>query len=143
MSGMVAAARTHRDTLAARSTAARWLILLATLVGLVAMHQLADTGHEPPHHQHAGSAGMAAAASQDPCPHAGTGDCPTDTHGHPGQVCQPGPGGTTPTGVPALAPVPGFAAAAPALSPRTPTVEAAGGSGCGPPSLTQLSLLRV
>jgi hypothetical protein len=134
----------RRDPVAARSVGVRWLVVLATLVGLVGMHQLAG-GVVPSSHHHAASAAVSATAAHDHCPpHPGSDDCPDDVHRHPGQMCQPGPGGSTPTGVPALTPVPAVnALETVVLSSRTAATDAAEGSGCGPPSLAELSLLRI
>jgi len=150
----VCAAIVRRDPVAVRSVVGRWLILVTVVVGLVAMHQLVGAGIHAPH-DHAAPAAMSAAshsgatmavvpaAAVEHCPQPG-GSCPGPGHGHPGQVCQPGPGSQAPTGVPALLPVLAVPAAAPAaLSPHTAAADAAAGSGCGPPALTELSLLRI
>jgi hypothetical protein len=120
----------------------RWALVLATLVGLVVMHQLAGGPH-PVDHPHAAGAATVLAAHP-PCP-PGQGQCPDDPHGHPGQVCQPGtPSASTGTAAPAQPSVRAVPATPVApVSPRTAAGEAGHGSGCGPPSLTLLSISRT
>jgi len=125
-------------------------MLLATLVGLVVMHQLAG-GPDVGATSHA--AKMAATTMVDE--HCSTPDdgCSDDgrkpdrddpRQGHAGQVCQFTPPAGGPVSVPALVVAPDGAATAPsAVSPRTATQQAAEGSGCGPPSLSQLSVFRI
>lgn len=131
--------RPIRDAMARRW--ARLGLLLATLVGLVVMHQLAGApefggrDHRP--------AGVAAKSSSGHCLQQ-DGDCPPDRHGHQGRICQASP----PSGIGAAPPVLAVMsevppAAAVVISPRTGAPDAANGSGCGPPSLTQLSISRT
>ncbi|MGW0431520.1 DUF6153 family protein [Micromonospora sp. NPDC003197] len=141
----------------------RWALLVATLAGLVVMHQLAG-GPDAEATAHAGAMAVAEAGDGhcstpgDGCPDdehpGGSGNVSRDhqrehdrndpRHGHAGQVCQfiPPTGGPVP--VPALVVTPGAVATAPpVISPRTAAAQAANGSGCGPPSLPQLSVFRI
>jgi len=115
------------------------LVLVAAAVGLVAMHQLAV----PPARHAAVPPAHAVVAAPEHCPHPDGGHCPDRAHGHPGQVCQPHPGSNGPDGVPALVPAPVVPVEPPLLSARTAASEAGDGSGCGPPGLADLSLLRI
>ncbi|WP_148086323.1 DUF6153 family protein [Micromonospora sp. HM5-17] len=148
-----------RDQLRRSRTVIRVLAIVAGLVGLIFMHQLVGTPATGEHH-HSRAATSAESAHHllgeldDPsavtagpgtdCP-PGDVECPNLPHGHPGQVCQLTPPGYGPVASPpALAPMP--VAPPPlviVLSPQTAAQEAAGGSGCGPPSLTELSIWRV
>ncbi|MEN3615214.1 DUF6153 family protein [Plantactinospora sp. ZYX-F-223] len=146
--------------LAAGLSSVRLLALLGALVGVIVMHQLAGTVAPGGHHHHdSGGPGPDVAVAQAMTP----GDvgqavvdrgaqacppehpCPTTPHGHPGQVCQftsQGHGLAAPA--PALTPAPSvFQSITPALSPLTAANDAADGSGCGPPSLTALSIWRI
>jgi hypothetical protein len=137
----------------------RTLVVLAALTGLVFMHQLvggaATGGHD--HAAHAVVAGdtapgavaageVRAVAAGEPKRHCPPrdGDCPVP-HGHPGQMCQL----TTPGHPAVVAPPPhnatlgGNPTFAPALSPYTAAHDAARGTGCGAPALTELSVWRV
>jgi hypothetical protein len=136
----------------------RVLALLFALVGVVFMHQLAGTA-EPGGHQHdvdqavvaedavqvaaAGDASHGVASVSAPSPPGG--DCPDAPHGHLGHVCQltaPSHGFVAPS--PALALAPGALPPLRAvLSPVTAARDTAGGSGCGPPSLTELNIWRI
>ncbi|MEV4754770.1 DUF6153 family protein [Micromonospora sp. NPDC049559] len=135
----------HRNRGGARRRWSRWVLLLATLFGLVVMHQLAGAPNVHAHHGAAPVAPVARAhASADGAGCArGDGGCPEHRHGHPGQVCQ----GLVPHTATPLAPplpaTPRIAAPAVLLGPDTAAYDAADGSGCGPPSLTQLSISRT
>ncbi|MEO3743018.1 DUF6153 family protein [Plantactinospora sp. B5E13] len=141
-------------------TVIRVVAVLVGLVGLIFMHQLVGTpimdGHHPSPAAGAemNDAGLqvagldpASAVLAGPDTHCPPGDshCPGLPHGHPGQVCRatmPGHGPVAPA--PALLPVPGALPLPVAvLSPQTAANEAADGSGCGPPSLFELSVWRV
>lgn len=122
----------------------RLAVWTLTVAGLVAMHQLTGLGDTGAHRHAAADAHAGAQAAPEPCPDAGV-HCPDDSHPHPSQVCQPSPpsqhSGATPPALPlAVTPV---AVAATAVLPRTAADDAAGGSGCGPPVLAQLSVLRI
>jgi hypothetical protein len=131
-----------RGTAAARRSGPRLLLVAATLLGLVVMHQLAGATQLGDHQSHGEGHSIVAQEPHD-CPSVGD-HCPASPHGHSGQVCQPAPP-NSPTAAPPV--TLGLPVAAPAgpplLSARTAAVDAAGGSGCGPPSLAQLSLLRI
>ena len=132
-----------RGAAVARRSGPRLLLVAATLLGLVVMHQLAGATHLGGHRPHGEAHPVAAQEPHQGCPSVGD-HCPDSPHGHSGQVCQPAP----PNSAVAAPPVTvGRPAAAPAaqslLSAHTAAVDAAGGSGCGPPSLAQLSLLRI
>ncbi|MFY1670157.1 hypothetical protein ACN27G_09385 [Plantactinospora sp. WMMB334] len=138
----------------------RMVAMLVGLVGLIFMHQLVGAPVADGHHlspaaveemagselQATGPEG-ASALLAGPDPHCPPGDlhCPEAPHGHPGQVCPVTASSQLPAApAPALLPVPGpVPALAVVLSPRTAAHEAAGGSGCGPPTLSELSLWRV
>lgn len=118
---------------------ARWLrrlVILAVLMGLVAMHHLADTSGY--HHD-----GMHAL----PCP-ATPDDCPEIPHGVPGQVCQaPAPGQT---GLMPLARTAHQVSHPPVCNgdptrsaPVTTAPEAGPGTGYGRPALTELARFRI
>lgn len=126
--------------LAAAAALVGRLVVLAAVVGVVAMHQLAGT---PAYHSHDHGGGIAVLAAPDHCPHPAGADCPYRMHGHPGQVCQPHQGGNGPDGVPAMAPLPTTPVAPPLLTARTAAREAGDGTGCGPPRLAELSLRRI
>lgn len=131
-----------RGAAAARRSGLRLLLVAATLLGLVVMHQLAGATQAGGHRPHGGGQQIVV---QEPhgCPSVGD-HCPDSPHGHSGQVCQPTPPNSPVAAPPVALGLPVAAPAAkPLLSARTAAVEAAGGSGCGPPSLAQLSLLRV
>ena len=132
-----------RGAAAVRGSGPRLLLVAATVLGLVVMHQLAGATHLGGHRPHGEGHPVVAQEPHHGCPSVGD-HCPDSPHGHSGQVCQPAP----PNSAVAAPPVPlGLLVAAPAaqplLSARTAAVDAAGGSGCGPPSLAQLSLLRI
>lgn len=106
--------------------------MLAAIIGLVAMHQLAG-GVNAGGDRH--TSAFAHSTSQ--------GDRPDAPHGSPGQVCQltaPAAGPNV-AAAPELFSVPGELppTAGPPVSPQTAAPEAADGTGCGPPSLTELS----
>lgn len=159
---MTAAARNPVRGPVRRGPAAGWtrtLVVLAALTGLVFMHQLvggtATGGHDRAAHETvAGDTGPGAAAADEVhavvagepgrhCPPK-DGDCPVP-HGHPGQMCQLiTPGQPAPVAPPPHDAAPGSPpTSAPALSPRTAAQDAAGGTGCGPPALTELSVWRI
>lgn len=130
-----------RGTAAARRSGLRLLLVAATLLGLVVMHQLAGAT-QLGHRSHGEGHSIVAQAPHD-CPSVGD-HCPASPHGHSGQVCQPAPPNSPAAAPPVMLGLPVAAPAGPPLlSARTAAVDAAGGSGCGPPSLTQLSLLRI
>jgi hypothetical protein len=110
----------------------RVLVVLATLIGLVFMHQL---GGPPPHGHHDHAAHRTAVTH---C------DCPDVPHGHPGQVCQAKPPHSS-TGVPAPATALPPSPATPdrPLTLSTADGDAAGGSGCGPPARALLSVWLI
>jgi hypothetical protein len=114
------------------------LLLAVTLVGLVAMHQLAGSLGHPDHHPGAG-AYMAADA-----PVCQGDDCPDGPHGHSGQVCQAPPTPSTAASTPAVSAghdiVPDSHAG---VTPVTADRAAADGSGCGPPVRAALSIWRI
>jgi len=131
-----------RGAAAARRSGPRLLLVAATLLGLVVMHQLAGATQVGSHHQHAAGHPIVAQEPHD-CPSPGD-HCPQNPHGHSGQVCQPAPPTSPVAAPPAMLGLPvAPPAARPLLSARTAAVDAADGSGCGPPSLAQLSLLRI
>ncbi len=147
---------------------ARLLLLMAVVAGLVGMHSLgspslaaASPGHTTAIH----SAQAAAAAhhgvhtqghtqaAEQPVGHS---DCPKDDHadhggpcpnghGHPGAMCQSGaPTAPGALSVPALiATISSTLSERLVVSPTTAAAEAAAGSGCGPPSLSALSISRT
>ncbi|MBB4959848.1 DUF6153 family protein [Micromonospora polyrhachis] len=136
-----------------------WGLLLATLVGLVVMHQLAGA-RDPGSTSHAVSMTAAAEIAEGHCsaPDGGCQDGGREVnqdhhrehdrddprHGHAGQVCQFTPPAGGPVSTPVLVVTPGGVASTPmSISPRTAIGEAANGSGCGPPSLFQLSIFRI
>lgn len=116
------------------------LVLVAVAVGLVAMHQLTGT---PAAHTRPAPPAHAVLAAPGHCPHAEGDDCPDPAHSHPGQVCQPHQGSNGPDGIPALVVASVAPVEPPLLSARTAASEAGDGSGCGPPGLAELSLLRI
>lgn len=144
------------------------LVVLAALTGLVFMHQLVGgvTTGAHGHAVHAAPTGHAgpdvAASHADPdmvasdrvwvtagepgrhCPST-DGDCPVPSHDHPGHMCQ-----LTVPGHPAVVAPPsrgvtpgGPTPAVLVLSPQTAALDAAGGTGCGPPVLSALSVWRI
>lgn len=118
---------------------ARWGLLLISLVGLVVMHHLAGAPNLGGHHHRAE---VAVKSSSGHCLQQ-DGDCPDDRRGHQGQVCQassPSGAGVAPPVLAVMPEVPPAVAAV--ISPQTVAPDAADGSGCGPPSLTQLSISR-
>ncbi|GAA0815636.1 DUF6153 family protein [Spirilliplanes yamanashiensis] len=120
------------------------LLLSATLVGLVTMHQFAGAVGSSAHHAAAADVAVAASqhqATEPVCDHPG--DCPDDTHGHPGQVCQAKPGTAAAVPPPPLVALPPIPAAASANSPATADRDARGGSGCGPPGRAALAVWRI
>jgi hypothetical protein len=130
------------------------MVLLAVLTGLVFMHQLAG-GADPGGHAHSAHGELAgntpvdevhAVVATDPGRHCppGDGDCPVP-HGHPGQMCQlTKPVQQALTAPPPQDATPDTAVSSPlALSPHTAAHDAAGGTGCGPPTLTELSVWRI
>ncbi|GAB3144048.1 hypothetical protein GCM10027290_21570 [Micromonospora sonneratiae] len=134
----------------------RWGVLLATLVGLVVMHQLAgapDLGsaaHATVQQEAAGHGPMTAVppAGDGHCGRP-DGECPDgngddNRHGHAGQVCQFTAPASSTGPVLLLTAVPGVPPTVQsAVSPRTAMQQAAGGSGCGPPTLSELSVFRI
>jgi hypothetical protein len=137
----------------------RWILIVAVLAGLAAMHALGmHTLISTSTSSRASAAGALAAGDSrspldpvampdpagDPCPDGGH-DGPCPGHGHDGQVCQSGALSSAGTAVPQLVSWPGSAPAGqpPAALPVTAWAHAGAGSGCGPPSLTQLSISRT
>ncbi|WP_238018186.1 DUF6153 family protein [Dactylosporangium sp. AC04546] len=123
---------------------ARALCLVLLVVAVAWMHTVAAAGVLAPRAHHgAGAAHCPSAPCEDPGGDEG-GDQGAGGHGqgHAGSMCQaPFPGGTAWS--PVLTALP-FQAAPPGPSlPTTVAVDAAGGTGCGPPSLTMLSILRT
>jgi hypothetical protein len=122
------------------SPAGRWLraaVVLATLAGLVFMHQVGGPPPGPAAHHHGGH-GAHQRTVLVPC------HCPDLPHGHPGQACQAKP----PNGSTAVPAPPAGLPAAPArpdrpLTPSTADDDAAGGSGCGPPARAELAIWRI
>jgi hypothetical protein len=138
------------------------LVVLAALSGLVFMHQLvgatgmgghdhsvqpaASAGHADP--KPAASAGHAdaepAAERERHCP-SSEDDCQAPPPGHPGHTCQltvPSlPAGVAPPMRTATPDHPTLAV--PLSSPHTVAHDAAGGTGCGPPALTEISVWRI
>jgi hypothetical protein len=122
----------------------RLAVWTLTVAGLIAMHQLAGLGEPAGHHHAADAHAAAVTAMPEPCPDVGM-HCPDDSHSHPHQVCQPSPPSQHSSATPPLLPLavaPVAVAATPVL-PRTAADDAADGSGCGPPVLAQLSILRI
>ncbi|WFE27002.1 DUF6153 family protein [Solwaraspora sp. WMMD791] len=136
----------------------RPLAVLAVLTGLVFMHQLVGgsttSGHDHADHPSAPN-GYAAAADEHvgPEPNAGRvshcpledDGCPAPAPGHPDHTCQ-----LTAPGPPAVVTPPPRAAApgeptpaVPLASPWTAAHDAARGTGCGPPTLAELSIWRI
>jgi hypothetical protein len=113
------------------------LLVAAVAVGLVAMHQL--TGM-PTHDAHSATPPPAHAVLST---HPDGEHCPEQGHCHPGQVCQPHQGSNGPDGIPALVPAPTVPVEPPLLTARTAASEAGEGTGCGPPGLADLALLRI
>lgn len=145
MAAMLATAARRIPALVFAGSWWRLAMWALTVAGLVAMHQLTGLG-EPGGHRHAGADAHASAvvALSEPCPDVGV-HCPDDSHSHPSQVCQPSPpnqhSSVTPPMLPlAVTPV---GVATPPVLPRTAADDAADGSGCGPPVLAQLSVLRI
>lgn len=136
------ACRTHRDALVTVAASVGRLILLAAVVGVVAMHHLAGMPASDHHHDIAPPA-HAVLAAPDHCPHPPGDHCPDRLHGHPGQVCQPHQGGNGPDGIPALMPLSSTPTESRLLTARTVAREAGDGTGCGPPRLAELSLRRI
>lgn len=129
----------------------RLLLVSAILLGVLGMHALASPAavHGHPAASHHGVAGSwhtgswsvgaehAGHGSSDPC----AVPCPDDV-GHPGAVCEAAAVASAPI-LPPLAPT---GTAVPSRQPRltvTAAEDAAHGSGCGPPSLTALSISRT
>jgi hypothetical protein len=116
------------------------VLVVALLFGVLGMHGLASpaSGHGSRPEVTAGHSDCDRAA------HSGETPCPEDDTGHPGPICQAGavmfalampvPPGTV-TSVPA--PV------APSRLTATAAEEAAHGTGCGPPLLSELSISRT
>lgn len=107
------------------------------------MHHLAATSHATGM-GHPTQQVVAVEAAADECHDSGD-DCPNERHGHPGQVCQVGSPNTgspvvAAAGVGLLDPVTPYRRP---VSPMTAAADAPGGSGCGPPSLTKLSISRT
>lgn len=139
-----------------------WVLTVAILTGLLSMHAVSTLVPAETfavavalpaanHIEHDALAAEGAAAAR----HIGClthhdrdhhdGPCP-EHHGHPGPVCQSGAvqAGAA-AGVPSLS-VDVIATAAESrirVSPATTAAQAAAGSGCGPPSLTELSISRT
>ncbi len=124
------------------STGARVAVLVVVVFGILAMHGLASPA----------TAGVSRGASHVMGHGAGCqvrGDapdvpCPGDHGGHVGPVCQ---AGAVSVGTGIAAPV-SQAVAVPTDGPLwrltvTAAVDAADGTGCGPPSLTALSISRT
>jgi len=112
------------------------LTVFTLIVGVLWMHG-ASAGH---HGMPTGPEHMAAAA----CPHLPGSPCPDEPAHHDGTACQ------VTVAAPAAIPAPAtaiFYLAVPRGESRRAAVitavDAAGGSGCGPPSLTALSILRI
>lgn len=146
------------------SIAARWVLAVAVLGGLFIMHTVGSLklpvpagpvhamaaavhgDHHAPNDEVAGLHPHSPIYSD--CPANGDTDhdsCPGG-HDHPGQVCQ----STSPQGsLAAVAPPTSVditaarAAVVSTVSPVTTAAHAARGSGCGPPSLAELSILRT
>jgi len=124
----------------------RLVLVLAVLLGVLGMHALAPpaSAHQHPAGSHHGVwlisppvAAHAGHGSPEPC----AVPCPDDT-GHPGAVCEAAAVASAPT-LPPLAPT---GMAVPFRQSRltvTAAEDAAHGSGCGPPSLTALSISRT
>jgi hypothetical protein len=143
---------------------AQWVLAVAVLVGLFTMHTMGSLALAAPASGHSAaasyedgpeSAGLHASAHAHPGTHATCpvsaehgqheGPCP-DGHGHPGQVCLSGaPQAAVAVGVPIMnLDITGMPAATGSLvSEATAAAEAAHGTGCGPPSLAELSILRT
>ena len=126
-------------------------LVVAIILGVLGMHALAPSAPLESHgvsgHEAAsGHVAVVTGPSDHPdCERASHPDqmpCPDDTDGHPGPMCQAGA-----VAFALMLPVP-FGAGMPvvAMTPRlTATVveDAAHGTGCGPPSLTKLSISRT
>jgi hypothetical protein len=116
-------------------------LIIALIAGLLWMHAL-GTGH---HSAPAAATGLVSSAIADPCQGGGSHrDCPSDLPEHPGPVCQAAavPGGAAAMAVPDQGA--GFAWAGTDPPVRvTVATSAVRGSGCGPPSLTLLSISRT
>lgn len=127
----------------------RPVLVLAILLGVLGMHALASPASVHGHSagSHHGAAGSwlvgppvdvhAGHGYPDPCAL----PCPDDT-GHPGAVCEAAGVASAPI-LPLLAPT---GTAVPSRQSRltvTAAEDAAHGSGCGPPSLTALSISRT
>jgi hypothetical protein len=115
----------------------RAAVVLATLLGLVFMHQVGGPPPDPAHHP--GGHGAQHRTALVPC------HCPDLPHAHPGQACQAKPPNDTtavvpapPAGLPAAPARPGGS-----LTPSTADDDAAGGSGCGPPARAELAIWRI
>ncbi|HWG98965.1 MAG TPA: DUF6153 family protein [Pilimelia sp.] len=138
---------------AGRHRATMLIIIMAVVGGLVWMHALSD-GHgdagnggvrhgsaDTPRTAHA-SVLAAGPGGED---HRDTSPCPADRSGHPGPMCQSGavPAGIAPAppNAPAVA-LPPPTRSTPSLA-RTTAADAGAGTGCGPPSLTLLSISRT
>lgn len=129
----------------------RLVLVVAILLGVLGMHALAFPAsvHGHPVGSHHGVAGFWHTGSGPVgAEHAGHGSsvpcavpCPDDT-GHRGAVCEAAAVASAPT-LPPLAPT---GTAVPSRQSRltvTAAEDAAHGSGCGPPSLTALSISRT
>ncbi|GAA2574803.1 hypothetical protein GCM10010399_00130 [Dactylosporangium fulvum] len=139
--------------------AARWFAVIAVLLALAVgwMHTAAVAPPHPgPHAQphrdvtsvavseRTGAWIVAATRDGEHCGaatgHAG-GDCPGGDHAR--SMCQAPPPGGPVLGSPPPQPSGAVPADVTAALPATTAAEAAGGSGCGPPSLAMLSVLRT
>jgi hypothetical protein len=117
-------------------------LVVAIVLGVLGMHALTPSA---PLESHGVSGHEAVVTDHPDCNRASRPDqtpCPDDTDGHPGPMCQAGA-----VAFALILPVP-FGAGMPvaATTPRlTATVveDAAHGAGCGPPSLTKLSISRT
>ena len=120
------------------------LLVLAILAGLVWMHALSGSHHTASHSTHPHPAVAHGTAAVSPCPEVyGSPPCPPHRPGRHSAVCES-----------AAVPNP-FVVALPASlhagtqvdpGPNTavvPATEAGTGTGCGPPSLTMLSISRT
>ncbi len=129
----------------------RLVLVLAILLGVLGMHALASPasvlGH-PAGSDHGAAGSWHTASWPVGAQHAGHGSfdtcavpCPDDAR-HPGAVCEAAAVASAPT-LPPLAPT---GTAVPSRQSRltvTAAEDAAHGSGCGPPSLTALSISRT
>ncbi|HEX6074813.1 MAG TPA: DUF6153 family protein [Micromonosporaceae bacterium] len=123
----------------------RLALIVAILLGVLGMHAITSPvavhsggfGHGP------AVAGQADHPGCERSAHPGEVPCPDDGTGHPGAVCQAG-AVTFASALPAPSD-PGTPVTPVSSSPLTATAseDAAHGTGCGPPSLTGLSISRT